>query len=160
MGLKARFGSLPTWSQVWKFGVLAQCAPGMALAEDAVWGGTRNRTGNVPIAPNVMAHAILGVLPCAETRFKPSRLEFSKGVSVGILKRITLTVTGLLFAALATLLIGGVGTASAAAAPATSSQSMPIRHGHGHHHGHWNDCGCESCCVEVCCDDCCDDCCW
>jgi uncharacterized membrane protein YgcG len=121
--------------------------------------------GNVHIAHDVR------FMPCrAISLYRESDSAFMArilqgGSSVRILKRITLAISGLLFAAVAALVVGA-SSASAAAVPATGVQSL-VAHGHhgcgggggwgggGWGGGGWGGGGGGGCCD--CWDDCCDD---
>jgi hypothetical protein len=75
-----------------------------------------------------------------ETRFQPSWLEFSKEVFVGILKRMTLAISGLLLAGVAALTMGAAPAAAASTATAGShTVTLPTWHGNWGC-GCWDDC--------------------
>jgi hypothetical protein len=128
--------------------VLARFVGGMALAEDAVWGDTGDRR-RMSYYPEVRraGKRCRAAASCRGTRFRPSRLEFSKEVSVGILKRMTLAISGLLLAGVAALAFGAAPAAAATSATAGSHVTMPAWH------GDWG-CGCWNDCWDDCWDDC------
>jgi hypothetical protein len=136
--------------------VLAQHAEGMALAEvryEAIQGDRRSMSLLPPVRR--LRPPRCGPAPrVVETRFQPSRLEFSKEVSVGILKRMTLAISGLLLAGVAAFAMGAAPAAAASPASAGShTVTLPAWC------GSWSSCGCWDD-WDDCGDDWCDECDW